>query len=240
MMPPAPGPTGWMPVWIKAVTKPSEQTFVELTDQPEAVSKTAFLWVFIAATLSTIVAGLLQALIAALGFTSQPMTIPGLEQLGPIGGSGGVAGMSLVTTICASPVAGVIAVLFFAIGVAIVQWIAKLFGGVGTFDKLAYAIAAISVPFTLVSMVVNPFNAIPYLNICTGLISFGLFIYSFVLQVMAVKGVNRFGWGAALGSVFIPFLVVVFVCGCLVIGGLMMMAPIIGNVFSEINQSLTP
>jgi len=233
-----PGPTGWLPVWIMAVTKPNEQTFVDITESPEAVSKTAFIWVFLAGMISTIVTGIMQAIIMAIGFTSQPMTIPGMEELGPLGNAGGAAGVSLVTTICASPVAGLFSVLFFAIGVAIVQWIAKLFGGAGTFDKLAYAMAAISVPFTLVSMILGPFGAIPYLGICTGLLSVGLGLYALVLQIMAVKGVNRFGWGQAAGSVLLPGFVILVVCGCLTVVVLMLLGPMVGDVFSEINQSL--
>jgi hypothetical protein len=226
IMEPKPGPAGWFPVWIKAVTKPSEQTFAEITDHPDAVSKTAFIWIFIAGMLATIVMGILQAIVMAMGFSNQL-------------GSGGV-GTFAITMLCASPVAGLFSVLFFALGVAIIQWIAKLFGGVGTFDKMAYAMAAISVPFTLVSMVLSPFNAIPYLGICVGAISAGLGIYALVLEIMAVKGVNKFGWGAAAGSVLLPVLVIGFICGCIVIASLMMLGPVVGNVFSSINQSLAP
>jgi len=233
-----PGPAGWLPVWIKAVTQPNEQTFINISEHPDATSKTAFIWIFIAGTVTTLVSGLIQALLLAVGVV--PQTYPGMEQF-PGGGADMmpfVAGSSLVSTICAAPIAGVLSVIFFAIGVAIIQWIAKMFGGAGTFDKLAYAIAAISVPVSLVSMVLTPLNIVPYLNICTGLLSFGIAIYALYLQVLAVKAVNRFGWGAAIGSVFIPSLVIIFVCGCLVIGGLMLMGPAIGEVFSEINQSL--
>ena len=41
-------------------------------------------------------------------------------------------------------------------------------------------------------------------------------------------------------SFLIPGLVILFVCGCLVIGGLTLLGPTIGNVFSGINQSLAP
>jgi hypothetical protein len=233
-----PGPAGWLPVWIRAVTQPNEQTFVDITEHPDATSKTAFIWIFIAGTVTTLVSGLIQAILLAVGI--MPQTYPGMEEL-PGGGADMlpfVAGSSLVSTICAAPIAGVISVIGFAIGVAIIQWIAKMFGGTGTFDKLAYGIAAISVPLSLVSMLLTPLNVVPYLNYCTILLTFVFTIYALYLQVLAVKAVNRFGWGAALGSVFIPSLVIIFVCGCLVLGGLMLMGPAIGEVFSEINQSL--
>ena len=138
-----------------------------------------------------------------------------LEQYLPqSAGDGGTAVGALIGGLCASPFAGLLSVVFFALGVAIIQWIAKLFGGTGTYEKLLYAFAAITVPFTIVSSLFALLSAIPYVGICTGIISFGLGIYALVLQVMAVKAVNRFGWGQAAGSVFIPGCVVFIVCAC--------------------------
>ena len=148
-----PGVAGWFSVWMKAVTKPSEQTFVEIIQNPDATTKTAMLWVFIAGTISGIFQAFLQAIYAFTGTTPQ---IPGLEQFSQtpaISGDPSVILVSMLTSVCFSPVVGVISVIFFAIGTAITQWVAKLFGGLGSFDKLAYAIAAISVPVTLVSSV---------------------------------------------------------------------------------------
>lgn len=235
-----PGPAGWLPVWIKAVTKPNEQTFVEITEQPEATSRTAFIWVFIAGTISGIFQAALQAIYSATGTTPQ-LPIPGLDQLPQSsGGDAASVGVTFLITLCLSPVAGVVSVIFFAIGAAIVQWIAKLFGGLGTFEKLAYAFAAITVPFTLVSSLLGLFSAIPYIGACFGILSLGIGIYVLVLQVMAVKGINRFGWGPAAGSVFIPGCVVFIICACVVIGGLMLLGPAIASTFEQINQSLTP
>jgi hypothetical protein len=57
---------------------------------------------------------------------------------------------------------------------------------------------------------------------------------------MAVKGVNRFGWGQALGSYFLPFLVL-FCCLSLgVIAALRALGPGISDIFNSIQQSLTP
>jgi len=224
----APGPAGWFPVWIKAVTRPNEQTFIDITEHPDALPKTAYIWIFIVGTLSTIVTGIIRVILVAAGLNGQS----GFE------GAGSAVGGSLIGIICVSPFAGVLTVLFFALGVAIIQWIAKLFGGTGTYDKLVYAIAAISVPFTLLSMFLAPLSIVPYVGICTGLLSAGLGFYALFLQITAVKAVNRFGWGQAAGSVLLPGFVILVVCGCIVFGILMLMGPMIGNVFSSINQSL--
>ncbi len=229
-----PGPAGWYQVWIKAVTKPNEQTFAEITDGPEATSKTAFIWIFIAGTVSGFFQAILQAIYAATG-TMPQLPIPGLEQYMPASGGTGSVGSALFA-ICLSPVAGLLSVLFFALFTAIVQWIAKMFGGTGTFDKLAYALAAIAVPFTLVSSVISLFTAIPYVGGCFGIITFGLSIYLLVLQVMAVKGVNRFGWGPAIGALFIPSLVVFLFCCCIIAAGAMLLGPAINQTFNDLQQ----
>jgi hypothetical protein len=226
-----PGVAGWFQVWKTAVTKPNEQTFIDLTESPDASSKTAYLWAFIVGTVSGIAQAILQAIYTATGTTP---TIPGLEQFMPSGGDPRAAGVSLLVMLCLSPVFGAIYTLFFALGVAIVQWIAKLFGGKGSYEKLLYAIAAISVPFTLVSAVLILLGSIPFIGFCFGILSFGLSIYVFVLQIMAVKGVNRFGWGPAIGSVIIPGLVIFTICCCLVFATASLLAP----VFSEVVEGM--
>ena len=235
-----PGPAGWIAIWIKAVTQPNEQTFVDITESPDVSAKTAYIWVFIVGTLS----GVIQAIASSLGSASVLGSLSQIPQLGQYfprsSGGGGFSIAALIGGVCASPVAGLVSVVFFALGVAIIQWIAKLFGGTGTYEKLLYAMAAITVPFTLVSAVLSLFNLIPFVVYCTGLISLGLSIYALVLQVLAVKAVNRFGFGQAVGSVFIPGCVVFIFCFCIVFGGLMLLGPVIGNVFQNINQSLAP
>ena len=235
-----PGPAGWLPVWIKAVTQPNEKTFVDITENPAANAKTAYIWVFIAGTIS----GIVQAFASAFGSASALSSlsqIPELSQYIPQStGGGGFAIGSLIGGVCASPLVGLLSVVFFALGVAIFQWIAKMFGGTGTYEKLLYAMAAIMVPFTLVSAVLSLLGMIPYVGMCTGVISIGLGLYSLVLEVIAVKAVNRFGYGQAVGSVFIPGCVVFIFCACIVFGGLMLLGPVMGDVFQGINQSLAP
>ena len=235
-----PGPAGWLPVWIKAVTRPNEQTFVDITEHPDMSARTAYIWVFIAGTISGIIQAIATTTRMAMGLNSQFQQIPGMDQYFPQSTGGGGAGVSLIAGLCASPIAGLVSVVLFALVVAIVQWIAKLFGGTGTYDKLLYAMAAITVPFTIVSSLLTLLTVIPYVGICFGIFSLGLSIYALVLQVMAVKGVNRFGWGQAAGSVFIPGCVVFILCACVVFGGLMLLGPAIRDTFQQINPNFAP
>lgn len=232
-----PGPAGWLPVWIKAVTRPSEQTYIEIADHPDAASKTAYIWVFLAGTISGVIQAFASTIRMATGAAPVLDQIPGLSQYLPaevLNGSGGNAGMSLIGGICAAPVAGIMTVIFFALGVAIIQWIAKLFGGTGSYEKLVYVLAAITVPFTLVSSVSVLLSVIPFVGLCMSVISFGLGIYALILQVMAVKSINRFGWGPAAGAVFIPGCAVFFFCMCLAIGGMMLLVPVLSDSFGSL------
>jgi len=210
--------------WMTALTKPNEQTFAQLAASPEAKTSTALLWVFIASLIQSLVTFLLQGRIMA-----QMMQGTGLENQ---------AGPGLVGILCGAPIAAVISVVFFSAFTGIVQWVAGLFGGKGSFEKLVYVFAAITVPFTLISAVLTLLSVVPYVGFCFGIISLLALLYVLVLQVMAVKGVNQFDWLPAAGSLLLPF--IAFIC-CISAGlaGLVSLAgPAMQDIFNQINQSL--
>ena len=113
-----------------------------------------------------------------------------------------------------------------------------MFNGRGSYNQLAYAFGAILAPYMLVSSVLTLLSAIPYVGFCFSAIAGIAGIYILVLEIMAVKGVNQFGWGAAIGSLLIPVLAIVFLCACLVAVTLALLGPVMGDVFNGINQSL--
>ncbi|MEO5887942.1 MAG: Yip1 family protein [Anaerolineales bacterium] len=212
--------------WMSAVTKPNEQTYAQLAASPQAKTSTALLWVFIASLIQSLIAIPMQGRIMA-----QMMQGTGLENQ---------AGPGLVGILCGAPIAAVITVVFFSAFTGIVQWVAGLFGGKGSFQKLAYVFAAIIVPFTLLSALITLLSAVPYVGACFGIIGLLAGLYVLVLQVMAVKGVNRFDWLPAAGSVLLPL--IAFIC-CISAGvaGLVSLAgPAMQDIFDQINQSITP
>ena len=232
-MTPAPEPagiTGWFSTWKDAVTKPNEQTYAMLAEHPDAMSnKRAFTWIFLAGTVSALITGVLQAVLQLAGLTPQ---VPGFSEL--VGGVPQGSAASLGIAICASPIAGAFVVLFFAIFVGIIQWVAKMFGGTGNFSQLAYTMAAISVPFFLVSSVISPFSPINGVGFCVGGISLLLWLYTVILQVMAVKAVNKFGFWQALGSYLVPLLLSLCLIACLAIGVFLLVGGSFGDIFNEI------
>jgi len=60
-----------------------------------------------------------------------------------------------------------------------------------------------------------------------------------MLQLMAVKGVNKFGWGQALGSVLLPGFVLAC-CAVVVITVMASLGAAVGETFNSINQNLAP
>ncbi len=234
MPPPAmepPRPRSMLQTWIDAVTKPSEATYASMASSPNATSTTAFIWVFVVSLVESFILYLVQgARFRAL-----------MEQQG-LGGqlpSGGIAG-SIIGLICGAPIAAVISVVAFAIGVGLIQWIARMFGGRGTFGQLAYVLAAIAVPIGLISTVLGSLAAIPVVGLCFGLLSILLFLYTLYLDIAATKGVHQFGWGPAAGSVLIPFAVLLLIACCLAIAFGALVSAALGSVFSSLGPLPIP
>ncbi len=224
---PESAPSGVLQIWMKALTKPSEQTFVELASSPNAKATTAYIWMFVASLIQIFLTALVQSRLFGTY----------MNQLGLDSGFGNRGLVSiLVGAICGAPIGAAVTTLFFAIGVFIIQWIAKMFGGRGTSDQLAYTFAAIAAPYSIVAGVLTLFAAIPYVGLCFSAILSIAGIYVLVLEVMAVKGVNQISWGAAIGSVLIPGLVIAFLCACLIGVSIAVLLPLIRNA----TQNLTP
>jgi hypothetical protein len=184
--------------------------------------------VFIGSLVNFFVASLVQG--AIMGQMTQQFGLEGMPRSAFGGG--------ILYAICGAPVGAVVSVVFFAMFTGVVQWVAKMFGGKGTFEQLAYVFAAITVPFTLISSVLTLFAAIPYIGACFGFVGLAVGIYVLVLEVLAVQGVNQFGLGQAAGSLFLPG-IVLFCCLFVVIAGLLsVLAPAISDVFQQLQQGL--
>lgn len=229
MLPPPSGVSAWVSVWRDAVTRPSEQTFARIAQSPNAKLTTALLWVFLGSLVNLFLASLVQG--AVMGQ---------MMRNSDFGGQGfpSAAGGGLVTAICGAPIGALIQTVLFVIVTGIVQLLAKMFGGRGTFDQLAYAFAAILTPSYLIGGVLSLLSAIPFVVYCVGILGFALLVYVLVLEVMAVKGVNQFGWGQAIGSLLLPVFVLACCLSLGVIGILQVLAPQISDIFNSITTPI--
>jgi hypothetical protein len=202
--------------WIAAFTKPNEGTFARIVAQPGATVSKAFLWVFGASLITSFASAIAQLFSFGRQFgLIQQYLPPVIARQLPVGEA---PSFGIGTVICGAPVAAIFAVLGFAIGAALVQWVAKLFGGTGSFEKLAYAFSAITVPFSVITAILTLIGIIPFIGILTGLVSFVLFFYLIVLEVIAVKAVNRLDTGKAAGAVLLPGLAIfLLICCCVIV-----------------------
>jgi hypothetical protein len=201
--------------WLKATTSPSEATYLELRQRPEANVTTAILWIAIYAIFSSVI-GLLGGLMAfntmntfMPQFMAQAGMSPGeaarFEQMMRMftGGMGmGMVGFGSLLNLIIVP-------LFFLLGVAVYHLIAKVLGGVGEFGRYAYLNAAFSAPLGIISTVISlvPFG---------GCLTPFLFIYSLALVFFATKAEHRLSDGRALMVVLIPLLVLLALGICAV------------------------
>ncbi len=222
MLPAAPEP-GYQN-WIRALTRPGEHTYATMAASPQARASTGYLWYFIGSIVQTLLAAVVQGQVIRTYFSQYAGQLE--------------MGSPLYAIVCGAPIAAVISTIFFAIGTAIIQWIARMFGGRGSNDKLAYVLSNILTPYLMISGLLTLLTAIPYVGLCFSAIAFLGGIYILVLEVMAVKGVNQFGWGAAIGSLFIPLLVVVFACVCLAAGTFALLGPAIRDALQQLQQSM--
>ena len=232
MLPPPSGVSEWVSVWRDALTRPSDLTFARLAQSPNAKATTALLWVFLGSLVNFFVAFLVQG--AVINRMMQNPEFGG--QAFPSAGGG------LLGVICGAPVAAIIQVVLFAIVIGIVQLLARMFGGRGTFDQLAYAIAAIVTPFYFISSVLTLLAAIPvpFVGLCFGLIGFAAALYVLVLEVMAVKGVNQFGWGQAIASMLLPVVAIACCISLGFIGLAQMLGPQLNEIFNSIMTPIPP
>ena len=233
MLPPPAGVSAWLSTWREAITRPSEQTFARIAQSPQAKSTTALLWIFLTSLISSFLASLVQGVMVRQILQNSDL---GIDQFG------GGAANPLIAIICGAPIAAVILTVVFAVFVGIVQFIAKMFGGTGTFDQLAYAIGAVVAPYYLISGLVSLLAAIPipFVGLCFGLLGLIALLYVVVLAVMAVKGVNQFGWGQAAGSVLLPILGFACCLAAVVAGLVSVLGPAIQDGFEQIAPTLAP
>lgn len=224
---PESGPTSTMQTWMNALTKPSDRTFAAIASSPNAKASTAYLWVFVASLVEFFFIFLLRGGVIRDTFQQQ-----GYGNNMP----GGGLGIILVTVLCGAPIFAAVTTGFFALGAAIVQWIAGMFGGRGTYNQLAYALGSITAPYALISAAFILLGAIPFVGFCFRIMLGFAGLYILVLEILAVQGVNQFGLGQAAASVLIPGLVVGLICGCLVALSFSALIPIIRNAV----PTLTP
>ena len=197
----------WIKVWISVLTRPSVATFERILRDPQASARRAYIWIFTTFLVGSLINVLLIDMISGLN-----------------------TGYNTIT--CGPVIGAVVAMLSLALVTWVIQSIAsRLFGGSGTYGSMIYAFAAWAAPIYLVSSVIGE---MPYINLC---LTIPLAVYGIVLGVIAVKAVNKIGWGQATASYIGGFVLVFGITFVITLCVLITLGPSVGNVFQNIIQN---
>lgn len=178
-------------IWLLALTRPREDTFQTIVDDPAARVGRAALWIFITSLLSYGIA-------TAIQFGQMAALFNQMEETGiPLGA---MAGGGVIALICGLPLVASFAVVGAMIYAAILQFIAGALGGEGSFRQLFFGTASFSAPITVIT---TGLSLIPFVGAC---LTIPVSLYAAYLNVLVLKAVNRFGWGMAIIALFVPFI----------------------------------
>ena len=194
---------GWSRAWITAATQPNLASYEALADDPSASVRKAFAWVFVSGLMAYSLAIVVQLALF-------PARLGGLEQSAQI--DLGTMSIAVILLLCFVPLAAVMAPLGLMLSAAIQQFVAGALGGQGSFSRLYYVMGAYTAPITLITTLLS---AIPVLGAC---VAGAVGLYALFLNALALKAVNRFGWGSAVLSMLVPVILSVLLIVILFFG----------------------
>jgi hypothetical protein len=202
--------------WIDAFTKPREETYARIVAQPGASATKAFLWVFLASLLTSHRQPGRQFWRADGNASARCCRLRSptscLQVRRCFGRDRNAASAERPLARCSQSSLLQLALLLYS-GWPSSSAVPALSTNWPTLFHPS------SVPYSLVAAVLALLSMIPFVGILTGLISFAMSIYVIVLEVLAVKAVNRLDTGKAVGAVLLPALAIfLIVCCCLAIG----------------------
>ena len=206
-----------------ALSKPSSESFQEILGDPLAKPPRAYAWIFITSLIRTVLFGILQFFISGNPFEQLDFGLDASLWLGTFG----------VALCCLAPFGALFSVLSMIIGTGLTQWVAGGLGGRGSYSELIYTTAAFSAPLGLLSSLVA---GIPWVNLLTIVLGF----YGLVLNVLAVKAVNRFSTMRAFMSILLVWFGFVMLTAFLAAMMLVLFAPVLREMFQEIQNQLLP
>lgn len=160
-----PAAYSWRDIFTLVLSQPSSATFELLLQDPAATAQRAYRWIFVSGAISLSLAFLLMSQNVAdyvNAFTLTPL------------------------------LGGAFFLISFVISNCFIQWMAKTFGGQGSYHDFHYLRASFVAPLSI-------FNGllIPYTNsesFFVSLVSLALFAFQIFLTTLALKVINKFSW----------------------------------------------
>ena len=142
-----------------------------------------------------------------------------------------------ILTIVLDCISAIIIPLMFYLDNGIAFISALIFGGKGKYSSQTYLDSLYYVPLAILGGLIGLLAAIPKAGLyIVAVLTLGIAIYALVLRVRVFKIVHEFGTARAIVSVLAPLvLLLIPVCAIIL---LVIMGPIIGNIFSTINSRI--
>lgn len=200
--------------WMNVLLHPSEATFAQESQNPDANLSTALIWIFIAGIITAIIGYLVgrMALSAQtpifLGTLDQidapPEVRAQMARLLTSGFMNAILGASTVASVIVTPI-------FFLIGVGVRHLVARALGGIGAYSRYAYLTATYAAPLTILRALVS---FIPFLGACIGLIAV---VYELVLGYYATRTEQQLSPGRSIIVVLTPLILVLAFATCIII-----------------------
>jgi hypothetical protein len=213
----------WWEAWTMVFFKPSSTSFLEILEDPLATPRRAYMWIFFASLVGSVIAGAISFYFNHTQFEPLQSGFNTTIWLGAIG----------VGLCCLVPLGAALSVLGIIISTGLTQWVAGGLDGRGSYAELIYATAAFTAPLSLISSLIA---GIPLVN----LFSIVLAIYGFVLNVVAIKAVNRFGTFRALLSMFLVWLGFVMLVAFLVAILITLFTSLNNDFLRELQKQILP
>jgi len=169
----------WRSVMSRALLHPGITTFQTLVQEPGATTRRALVWYFVASALALALATPIQAAVDNL---SNPVPLSAAELRESFG--------TPQSLLLGGALGGLVWLFLFICAVGFTQLVADVLGGKGSFQKLAYVSSAIWAPLTLTQLL----PSIPVML----LVTLPLVLYGVILNLIALRAVNEFGWARTI------------------------------------------
>jgi hypothetical protein len=210
----------WSEVWIRALTQPSATTYETLLQDPQASGKRGYKWMAISAIVGLVVSTLFATALSMIFALDSTGTMPE------------VLGGALGAIVCGGPVIAALAVLGVAMGAGLSNAVARMMGGAGVYDDLVYLMCAYNAPLSLISSVLTALPVVgPYL-------AYIPIIYSFVLNIIAIKASHKFKWWKAFVAGVAIYIIIMVIIAAIVFMILVLLGPAIEEIFNQIMMEM--
>jgi len=192
--PPEDNPTySWSEVWTAVLTKPREETFVEILRDPNAKPNRAYLWIYLSSLITVFI---------TLNTTlTDPAFIEQFQQMNPEAAGMLDSSAIFLSLLCIVPFASLLSIAGLLLITFAMQLIANQFGPTeqtrNRWKSILYVVAAVTAPLNIIGVI---FVLLPII----GFLSLILTVYQIYLLMLGIKAIFGFSTMQALITVIVP------------------------------------